>query len=56
MPSIRNHFDTLEDPRRNHWNIDHKLGDVLFIALCAVLGEAEGEKDIEMGRGNVVRL
>ena len=47
MPSIRNHFDTLEDPRRNHWNIDHKLGDVLFIALCAVLGGAEGWKDIE---------
>ena len=41
MLSIRNHFDMLEDPRRNHWNIDHKLGDVLFITsvycpLCRV--------------------
>jgi len=47
MSGIRKHFDTIEDPRNNDWNIDHEFGDVLIIALCAVIGGAEGWEDIE---------
>jgi hypothetical protein len=47
MSNIRNYFDTLDDPRSNDWNVDHRLGDILTIALCAVIGGAEGWEDIE---------
>ena len=44
--SILAHFSILEDPRRNHWNILHPLSEIVTIALCAVLGGAEGWQDI----------
>jgi hypothetical protein len=47
MSSIRNHFSTLENPRRNDWNIGYKLGDILNIALWAVIGGSEGWEDIQ---------
>jgi len=47
MSGIRKHFDAIEDPRSNDWNIDHKFGNILTIALCAVIGGAEGWEDIE---------
>src|SRR4051794_7741873 len=33
-------FETLEDPRCE-WKVEHRLRDILVIAVCAVLGEAE---------------
>ena len=44
--SILAHFSLIEDPRRNHWNTLHRLYDLLTIALCAVLGGADGWDDI----------
>jgi predicted transposase YbfD/YdcC len=40
-------FETIEDPRRE-WKIEHKLLDILVIAVCAVLGEAESFEDIAL--------
>jgi len=49
--SILAHFSLIEDPRRNHWNTLHGLYDILTIALCAVLGGADGWDDIaDFGR------
>lgn len=39
-------FESIEDPRRN--NHCHKLGDILFIACCAVICGAESWNDIEL--------
>lgn len=47
MSGICSHFDVIEDPRNNDWNIEHEFRDVLTIALCAVIGGAEGWEDIE---------
>ena len=33
-------FETLEDPRCER-KVEHRLLDILVIAVCAVLGEAE---------------
>jgi hypothetical protein len=44
-------FAPLEDPRCA-WRVEHKLIDILVIAICAVLGEAESFEDIALyGRG-----
>jgi predicted transposase YbfD/YdcC len=40
-------FETIEDPRCG-WKIEHKLLDILVIAVCAVLGEAESFEDIAL--------
>jgi hypothetical protein len=40
-------FETIEDPRCE-WKIEHKLLDILVIAVCAVLGEAESFEDIAL--------
>jgi predicted transposase YbfD/YdcC len=40
-------FDTLEDPRCG-WKVEHRLIDILVIAVCAVLGEAESFEDIAL--------
>jgi hypothetical protein len=37
--SIVDHFASLDDPRRNRQK-QHKLIDILVIAICAVLGGA----------------
>jgi predicted transposase YbfD/YdcC len=37
----------IEDPRRG-WKVEHRLIDVLVIAVCAVLGEAESFEDIAL--------
>jgi predicted transposase YbfD/YdcC len=37
----------LEDPRCD-WQVEHKLIDVLVIAVCAVIGEAESFEDIAL--------
>src|SRR4051812_6933152 len=38
-------FETVEDPRCE-WKVEHRLLDILVIAVCAVLGEAESFEDI----------
>jgi predicted transposase YbfD/YdcC len=37
----------IEDPRRE-WKVEHRLLDILTIAVCAVLGEAESFEDIAL--------
>ena len=45
--AIAEHFASLEDPRAEHL-IDHKLIDIVMIALCAVICGAETWNDIEL--------
>jgi predicted transposase YbfD/YdcC len=46
--SFHDHFATLTDPRCPHApNSRHLLMDILVIAVCAVIGGAEGGEDIE---------
>jgi predicted transposase YbfD/YdcC len=46
--SFQEHFATLTDPRCPHApNSRHLLMDILVIAVCAVIGGAEGWEDIE---------
>ena len=40
-------FAQLEDPRCD-WRVEHKLIDILVIAVCAVIGEAESFEDIAL--------
>ena len=40
-------FASLQDPRCA-WRVEHKLVDILVIAVCAVLGEAESFEDIAL--------
>src|ERR671939_1233686 len=40
-------FETVDDPRCG-WKVEHRLLDILVIAVCAVLGEAESFEDIAL--------
>ena len=40
-------LETIEDPRCE-WKVEHRLLDILVIAVCAVLGEAESFEDITL--------
>jgi predicted transposase YbfD/YdcC len=40
-------FASLQDPRCG-WRVEHKLVDILVIAVCAVVGEAESFEDIAL--------
>ena len=40
-------FETVEDPRCA-WKVEHRLLDILVIAVCAVPGEAESFEDIAL--------
>ena len=40
------HFEEIKDPRREHKKL-HKLVNILFIAICAVIANAESFVDIE---------
>ena len=40
-------LETIEDPRCE-WKVEHRLLDILVIAVCAVLGEAESFEDIAL--------
>jgi predicted transposase YbfD/YdcC len=40
-------FASIEDPRCE-WKVEHRLLDILVIAVCAVLGEAETFEDIAL--------
>ena len=39
MPTLLDHFQDLEDPRWDRYKL-HRLDDLLFITICAVLGLA----------------
>ena len=45
--SLAEHFGALEDPRVEHLT-DHKLLDIIMIALCAIISGAETWKDIAL--------
>jgi predicted transposase YbfD/YdcC len=45
--SLSEHFASLEDPRTEHL-IDHKLMDIIIIAVCGVICGAETWTDIEL--------
>ncbi len=40
-------LEAIEDPRCG-WKVEHRLLDILVIAVCAVLGEAESFEDIAL--------
>ena len=46
MPALIDHFETLEDPR-DPGKIQHRLIDILVIAVCAVTAEGESFSDME---------
>src|SRR5918998_1812227 len=47
LEALITEFEAIEDPRCE-WKIEHKLLDILVIAVCAVLGEAESFEDIAL--------
>src|SRR3954471_448470 len=47
LEALINNFAQLEDPRCD-WRVEHKLLDILVIAVCAVIGEAESFEDIAL--------
>src|SRR4051812_32262707 len=47
LEALINTFAQLEDPRCD-WRVEHKLLDILVIAVCAVIGEAESFEDIAL--------
>jgi predicted transposase YbfD/YdcC len=47
LEALITELEAIEDPRCA-WKIEHRLRDVLVIAVCAVLGEAESFEDIAL--------
>jgi hypothetical protein len=47
LEALITEFETTEDPRCG-WKVEHRLLDILVIAVCAVLGEAESFEDIAL--------
>jgi hypothetical protein len=47
LEALISKFAQLEDPRCD-WRVEHKLLDILVIAVCAVIGEAESFEDIAL--------
>lgn len=45
--SLAEHFSSLEDPRAEHL-IDHKLLEIILIAICAIICGAETWTDVEL--------
>ena len=45
LEALINEFAQLEDPRCD-WKVEHRLVDILAIAVCAVIGAAESFEDI----------
>jgi hypothetical protein len=44
LEALITELEALEDPRCG-WKVEHRLLDILVIAVCAVLGEAESFED-----------
>jgi hypothetical protein len=47
LEALISEFGSIEDPRCA-WKVEHKLLDILVIAVCAVIGEAESFEDIAL--------
>jgi predicted transposase YbfD/YdcC len=47
LEALIRELSSIEDPRRE-WKVEHRLLDILVIAVCAVLGEAESFEDIAL--------
>jgi predicted transposase YbfD/YdcC len=47
LEALITELEAIEDPRCG-WKVEHKLLDILVIAVCAVLGEAESFEDIAL--------
>lgn len=47
LEALIDKFARIEDPRCD-WRVEHKLLDILVIAVCAVIGEAESFEDIAL--------
>src|SRR3954447_265442 len=47
LEALISKFAQIEDPRCD-WRVEHKLIDVLVIAVCAVIGEAESFEDLAL--------
>ena len=47
LEALITQLETIEDPRCA-WKVEHRLLDILVIAVCAVLGEAESFEDIAL--------
>ncbi len=47
LEAIEEHFSKVPDPRKDRTK-DHKLIDIIAIAVCAVICGAEGWVDIEL--------
>ena len=47
LEALISELEAIEDPRCG-WKVEHRLIDVLVIAVCAVLGEAESFEDIAL--------
>jgi predicted transposase YbfD/YdcC len=47
LETLITQLEALEDPRCE-WKVEHRLLDILVIAVCAVLGEAESFEDIAL--------
>src|SRR4051812_7172070 len=47
LEALVDKFAQIEDPRCD-WRVEHKLLDILVIAVCAVIGEAESFEDIAL--------
>src|SRR5919107_5325773 len=47
LEALITELEAIEDPRCG-WKVEHRLLDILVIAVCAVLGEAESFEDIAL--------
>ena len=47
LEALIDKFAQIEDPRCD-WRVEHKLLDILVIAVCEVIGEAESFEDIAL--------
>jgi predicted transposase YbfD/YdcC len=47
LEALITEFEAIEDPRCD-WKVEHRLVDILVIAVCAVVGEAESFEDIAL--------
>ena len=47
LEALITELEAIEDPRCE-WKVEHRLIDILVIAVCAVLGEAESFEDIAL--------
>jgi predicted transposase YbfD/YdcC len=47
LEALITEFEAIEDPRCA-WRVEHRLVDILVIAVCAVVGEAESFEDIAL--------